>query len=320
MFLLEMPRVNIPAGGALTVDREECPLVSSASRVVLSNAFARSAAEMTPAQGTRDRLKRLVLRGLLDRLRPLAYTKASNSVRCLTFHYLFPDEREHATRIFAALKREGDFITTQELLAALEGPARHRGRLFHLSIDDGFENIASEAHAILKASSIPYALMVCPTFVGTDGPGLERFRGNARYARPLPLADWTTLARLAGDGVEIGAHTLSHREVSRLPRADLEQEIVGCRLQIETQLGRPCNSFAWPFGRSSAMSEEALELARQAGYQALFSSVRGSLQAGQGVPRYLPRHHFEPGWPIDTVVYYATRAEPAFVPPPLGLT
>jgi peptidoglycan/xylan/chitin deacetylase (PgdA/CDA1 family) len=273
---------------------------------------------MTPAQGARDRLKRLVLRGVLDRLRPLAYRRASNSVRCLTFHYLFPDEREHATRLFAALKREGDFITTQELLATLDGPARVRGRLFHLSIDDGFENIASDAHPILKAADIPYALMVCPAFVGTDGPGLEQFRGNARYARPLPLADWTTLARLAADGVEIGAHTLSHREVSQLSRADLEQEIVACRSRIETQLGTPCTSFAWPFGRSTAMSEAALELARQAGYRALFSSVRGSLKPGHGVPRYLPRHHFEPGWPIDTVLYYATRAEPAFVPPPLG--
>lgn len=283
----------------------------------MSERHARSAAEMTPPSGMKDRAKRLVLRGILDRLRPLAYKRSAEGVRCLTFHYLFPDERSHARRLFAALKREGDFITTAELIAVLDGSAPARGRLFHLSIDDGFENIATEAHPLLKEAGIPYALMVCPTFVGADETGLEAFRANARYAKPLKLADWDTLAALARDGVEIGAHTLSHREVSTLTGPDLEAEVAGCRTAIEARLGLPCTSFAWPFGRTASMSEEAVDLARANGYRAIFSSVRGPLEPGRGVPRYLPRDHFEPGWPIDTVLYYATREERPFTPPPL---
>jgi peptidoglycan/xylan/chitin deacetylase (PgdA/CDA1 family) len=273
---------------------------------------------MTPPAGLQDRAKRLVLRGVLDRVRPLAYRRARDTLRCLTFHYLFPEEREHATRLFAALKREGDFITTGELLALLEGPPRPTGRLFHLSIDDGFQNVATEAHPILRAAEIPYALMVCPAFVGAPAEGLDGFRRNARYARPLALADWDTLAVLAREGVEIGAHTLTHREVSRLPSSELGSEIAGCRAAIRERLGIPCTSFAWPFGRVSAISEDALQVAAASGYRAIFSSVRGSLQSGMGVPRYLPRHHFEPGWPIATAVYYATRAEPTFSPIPLA--
>lgn len=282
-----------------------------------TQSFARSAAQMTPPAGLADRARRLLLRGVLDRIRPLAYRRAAHGIRCLTFHYLFPHEREHAARLFAALKREGDFIDTAELLGLLDGPGRERGRLFHLSIDDGFANIAEEAHPILRAAGIPYALMVCPTYVGAGPEGLDAFRRNARYARPLPLADWDALARLAAEGVEIGAHTLTHREVSALSGADLEDEIASPRAAIEARLGGGCTSFAWPFGRLSAMSDEALRLARSAGYRAVFSSVRGTLQPGRGVPAYLPRHHFEPGWPIDTVVYYATRAEAPFTPAPL---
>ncbi|MCJ2033486.1 polysaccharide deacetylase family protein [Methylobacterium sp. J-068] len=279
--------------------------------------YAASAAQMTPPADLKACAKTLALRGVLDRLRPLAYRKATDTIRCLTFHYLFPQEREHAARLFAALKREGDFITTDELLATLDGPARRRGRLFHLSIDDGFENIASEAHPILRAQNIPYALMVCPTFVGEAPNAFETFRRNARYAKSLPLADWTALARLAREGVEIGAHTLTHRQVSSLPAGEIEAEVAGCRAAIERRLKAPCTSFAWPFGRTSSMSEEALRVATTAGYRAIFSSVRGSMAPGDGVPRYLPRHHFEPGWPIRTVLYYATRAERPFVPPPL---
>ncbi|HEX8665400.1 MAG TPA: polysaccharide deacetylase family protein [Beijerinckiaceae bacterium] len=280
-------------------------------------AYARSGDEMTPPATLKERAKRIVLRKVVDRMRPLAYRRSEGGIRCLTFHYLFGHERERAHRLFSALKREGDFVTTEEMLAALDG-APVRGRLFHLSVDDGFENIAAVAHPILKDLGIPYSLMVCPAFVGADDKGLDAFRRNARYARPLRLADWDALARLAADGVEIGAHTLTHRELSRLSGDELAEEIAAPKEVIEARLGKPCTSFAWPFGRRSAMSEEALRLAQAAGYRAIFSSVRGTLMPGEGAPRYLPRHHFEPSWPLDTVLYYATRAEPAFTPEPLG--
>jgi peptidoglycan/xylan/chitin deacetylase (PgdA/CDA1 family) len=275
---------------------------------------------MTPPRDMKDRAKRMVLRGVLDRLRPLAYTKIASGIRCLTFHYQFPDEQDNASKLFAALKREGDFITTAELLALLDGTATRQGRLFHLSIDDGFENIATEAHPLLKGAEIPYSLMVCPKFVGAREADAEAFSKNAQYARPLPLAGWEELAALARDGVEIGAHTQSHLEVSTLSASELDLEVSECRNAIETKLGMPCTSFAWPFGRISAMTEEAIALAQNSGYRAIFSSVRGLLQPGQGVPRYLPRDHFEPGWPVDTVVYYATREAPLFEPPVLPAT
>ena len=275
-------------------------------------AYAQSGDQMTPPATLRERAKRIVLRKVVDRVRPLAYQRWSGGIRCLTFHYLFEHEREHAHGLFAALKREADFITTNELLACLDGHPM-RGRMFHLSVDDGFENVATVAHPVLKDLAIPYSLMVCPAFVGAGEPGLEAFRRNARYARPLPLANWDTLARLAADGVEIGAHTMTHRELSGLSGAELAREIREPKDIIEERLGRPCSVFAWPFGRRSAISEEGLRLAEGA-YAAVFSSVRGSLTPGTGVPRYLPRQHFEPSWPLETVLYYATRAEPVFAP------
>jgi peptidoglycan/xylan/chitin deacetylase (PgdA/CDA1 family) len=280
-------------------------------------AYARSGDEMTPPATLRERAKRAVLRKVVDRVRPLAYRRSEGGIRCLTFHYLFEDERERAHRLFSALKREGDFVTTDELLAALGG-APARGRLFHLSADDGFENVATVAHPLLKGLGIPYSLMVCPAFVGAGPETLDAFRRNARYAKALPLADWDQIERLAAEGVEIGAHTLTHRELSGLSGDELADEITAPKRVIEERLGKPCTSFAWPFGRRSAMSEEALRLADAAGYRAVFSSVRGTLAPGGGVPRYLPRHHFEPSWPLDTVLYYATRTEPVFAPEPLA--
>lgn len=279
--------------------------------------YARSGHQMTSPTTFVGAAKHILLRGILDRVRPIAYRRSERGIRCLTFHYMFEHEREHAYRLFAALRQEGDFVSTQELLSVLQAPPR-TGRILHLSIDDGFENAATVAHPVLKSLNIPYSLMVCPAFVGGDASAFEQFRQNARYRRLLPLADWDTLARLASEGVEIGAHTLTHREISTLSGQDLSAEIVESKRIIENRLGKPCISFAWPFGRVSSMSQAALGIAAAAGYRAIFSSIRGTLRGGNGVPQYLPRHHFEPSWPIDTVVYYATRAEGPFAPAPLS--
>ncbi len=276
--------------------------------------FARCGAEMTSPQTFVDTAKHVFLRRCLDRVRPIAYRRSKHGIRCLTFHYMFENEREHAYRMFAALRREGDFVTTHQLLTLLPAQWPPRQRIFHLSVDDGFENVATIAHPVLKSLGIPYSVMICPAFIGGGAAGFEEFRQNARYQRLLPLADWDMLARLAAEGVEVGAHTLTHREISRLSGREMIDEIIEPKRMIERQLGAPCISFAWPFGRSSSMSEAAIAVAIHAGYRAIFSSVRGTLYGGSDVPRYLPRHHFEPSWPIDTVLYYATRAERPFAP------
>lgn len=277
--------------------------------------MAREAAdgrEMTRPGTVLAYAKHLALRGGVDRIRPIAYARARAGIRCLTFHYLFEHEMDHAHAMFRSLKAEGDFITTAELLELLRSGSRAGERLFHLSVDDGFENIAANAHPILRELEIPYTLFVCPRMIDGGPEAEERFRVNAGYRRRLSLASWDTLRVLADDGVEIGSHTATHRNVAGLAESDLDAELVGSKAEIEARIGRPCTSFAWPFGRLDAMTPTAVARALDAGYQAIFSSVRGSLRSGDGVPAYLPRHHFEPSWPERTVLYYATRQEKCF--------
>jgi peptidoglycan/xylan/chitin deacetylase (PgdA/CDA1 family) len=256
--------------------------------------------------------RQLALRSGFDRIRPLAYARAEAGIRCLTFHYLFDHEMDHAYDLFRALKSQGDFITTAELLALLDRPARIGDRLFHLSIDDGFENIATNAHPLLRDLAIPYTMFVCPELIDGGPAAEEQFRINAGYRRRLALATWRTLKVLAADGIEIGCHTATHRSVASLAEQELDRELVRSKAMIESRIGKPCISFAWPFGRLDTMTAPALLRAREAGYQAVFSSVRGSLVSGRGVPPYISRHHFEPSWPRCAVLYYATRKERCF--------
>ncbi len=278
--------------------------------------IARTADDMTPPGTIKEVAKRALLRTFRERIAPVAYLKSEGGLKPLTFHYMFDQDRENGEAIFRALKREGDFISTAQMLEVLRSGQPIRERLFHVSVDDGFANVLHNAWPIMKSLNIPFSFMVCPDFVGADIEGLRAFSANAEYARILPMATWDELRQASREGVEIGAHTLSHRRMSALGEADLRREIFESKARIEAEIGRPCTSFAWPFGRRDAISARGIALSHEAGFETVFSSIRGTVSAGDGVPVYLPRHHFEPGWALRTVLYYATRKEaPFFIPP-----
>jgi peptidoglycan/xylan/chitin deacetylase (PgdA/CDA1 family) len=63
---------------------------------------------------------------------------------------------------------------------------------------------------------------------------------------------------------EIGAHTLTHPDLTRLSRAGKKNEIEGGKKWLEDVIGRPVAMFCYPFGRFDA---EAKELVAQAGFK-----------------------------------------------------
>lgn len=269
-----------------------------------------SANEMTPAKGFLQRSKRILLRGIHDRLRPLWYRRAIGGIKCLTFHYMFDCDLPIAYETFSTLKSNGHFIGTEELLDLIRKRRPLNTILFHVSIDDGFENIVTNAHPVLNSMGIPFTFFVCPSLISDRQSGARILQSNAKYARHLPLASWDQLRRLNAAGIEIGSHTQTHRNLVDLDGAELCAELLNSKAEIERQLGTECRSFAWPFGRAATISHQAIEVAKAAGYSAIFSSIRGTILPEQGWQDYLPRHHFEPGWPTATVSYYATREDP----------
>jgi peptidoglycan/xylan/chitin deacetylase (PgdA/CDA1 family) len=55
--------------------------------------------------------------------------------------------------------------------------------------------------------------------------------------------------REIGERFEIGAHTLTHPDLTRLPPDRVRQEILESKARIEDGIGAPVSSFAYPFGR-----------------------------------------------------------------------
>ena len=55
-------------------------------------------------------------------------------------------------------------------------------------------------------------------------------------------------------GIEFGAHTLTHPDLTRLSAAQVAIEMSASKDRIEESLGTPVTSFAYPFGRYDAQS------------------------------------------------------------------
>lgn len=114
-----------------------------------------------------------------------------------------------------------------------------------LTFDDAFANFASDAWPLLKAAGLPVTLFVVSGFAGRT----NNWSGTGGGGMPeLPLLDWDALGRLAGEGVEIGAHTQSHPKLTRTTDAQLGDEIAGSADAIAARLGRRPTSFAYPYG------------------------------------------------------------------------
>ena len=105
-------------------------------------------------------------------------------------------------------------------------------------------------------------------------------------ARPMSIGD---LRELAGAGVAIGAHTRRHRSLASATAEDQRAEIARSRADLESWLGRPPTSFAYPFGVPGAdLNDLTMRIVRDAGFSC--AVVNSSARVDRTSDRFaLPR-------------------------------
>ena len=123
-----------------------------------------------------------------------------------------------------------------------------------LTFDDGFVSFSDVAAPLLVEHGMPSTL-----FVVSDAAGkTNRWAGRVDRGVPeLPLLGWDALGRLGEQGVEIGGHTRTHANLSRLTSRQVEDEVLGGAERIRTELGLAPAAFAYPYG---AVSDAAVGL------------------------------------------------------------
>jgi peptidoglycan/xylan/chitin deacetylase (PgdA/CDA1 family) len=189
----------------------------------------------------------------------VACTRQRPAVPILNYHAVGPggDEFTVGQVAFAeqldAIVQAG--LRTVSLRSVAEG-GDPRGAIV-LTFDDGTEDALTRVLPELRKRDMRATFFIATGFVGKPG-----------------YLTWDGVRALAAAGMEIGSHTVTHAHLADLPDAQVRQELVASRTELEARLGAPVVLLAYPYNSVRARIVRAAETA---GYRvAVAGMVHGS--------------------------------------------
>jgi peptidoglycan/xylan/chitin deacetylase (PgdA/CDA1 family) len=114
-----------------------------------------------------------------------------------------------------------------------------------ITFDDGYRNFRTAALPILERLRIPATIFI----VAGECGGTNRWDSDG--VPNLPLMDWDELKEIDSRGVTIGAHTMTHANLAKIPPQEAEREIAMSRHELQDRLQRQVEQFAYPYGVSN---------------------------------------------------------------------
>jgi peptidoglycan/xylan/chitin deacetylase (PgdA/CDA1 family) len=140
-----------------------------------------------------------------------------------------------------------------------------------LSFDDGYASVLEIAWPMLRARGLPATLFVVCGYLD----GRQRFPWDAETAGSdhTRLATGEQIAAAAGEGLDVGSHTVTHRWLPHLVERELERELTDSRALTSELVGRHVHTLAYPMGGWTPATCRAAEAA---GYRGALTVDRGT--------------------------------------------
>jgi peptidoglycan/xylan/chitin deacetylase (PgdA/CDA1 family) len=158
---------------------------------------------------------------------------------------------------------------------SLLGIAPHRRG----AVSPALRSQKGKAHAIQRLTEI---LSDLPA--GELGRALERVEaalgapgGNVS---PVPMLSWNEVRAMASNGIEVGAHTVTHPNLARISMDAMVYEISTSKSDIESRVGQPVYGFAVPYGQAGYWSAATVSAVRAAGFRYMCLASQGVVQRG----------------------------------------
>lgn len=95
--------------------------------------------------------------------------------------------------------------------------------------------------------------------------------------------DWREAREMAAAGMDIGAHTHSHRNLGHLSLTAQITELDLSRRRLEFEMGRRVDVLAYPYGTRDSLGRDTSFALRATGYRAAFSCYGGLNRSGRTV-------------------------------------
>lgn len=175
--------------------------------------------------------------------------------------------------------------------------------LIAFSWDDGFIEHYTHIAPVIEEFGVNSAFFINPNFVDGDESYIKNFTEKTVLTpNKIPMR-WEHILDLDKRGHIIGAHTMDHFMIrNSSDDKKLDYQIVHCKNVIEQKLNKPCDYFAFPYGRLEQADQKSIDLAINT-YKYVFSqSDHKHYFSFDG--KVINRRHFEPFWPINHVKFF----------------
>lgn len=103
----------------------------------------------------------------------------------------------------------------------------------------------------------------------------QRLRCQLDGQQPPLFMSWDEAKEMRRGGMSIGSHAHSHQILAHLTPDEQSRELTTSKSILESHLGEPVHTVAYPVGTKGAFNAATLEAARSSGYKAGFSYIPG---------------------------------------------
>jgi peptidoglycan/xylan/chitin deacetylase (PgdA/CDA1 family) len=190
--------------------------------------------------------------------------------------HVSPNKFKFQMRLLKTLGYKG--VSMRELVPYLEG--KKHGKVVGITFDDGYKNVLINAAPILKQYGYTATTYIVSKRIGVSN---DWDKPNGITQRPLmnenEIKKWIYL------GMDIGAHSQTHPDLTKISEERVINEINQCKIDLEKLFNIKVVDFCYPFGRFNKLVYDST---CSAGYLSATTMNRG--RANEVSDRYeLPR-------------------------------
>jgi peptidoglycan/xylan/chitin deacetylase (PgdA/CDA1 family) len=130
-----------------------------------------------------------------------------------------------------------------------------------ITFDDGYQDFYTNAYPYLRKHRLPATVFVTTDYVDRVWPLSEN--GST-------MLSWEQILEISGNGIEIGAHTVTHPNLQEKGLAEAKCEIIESKKIIEEHLNAKVRLFSYPFGRYTL---QTVKIIRDCGFEGAVGGV-----------------------------------------------
>jgi peptidoglycan/xylan/chitin deacetylase (PgdA/CDA1 family)/glycosyltransferase involved in cell wall biosynthesis len=205
------------------------------------------------------------------------YSREKYEIPVLLYHRVINDP--------ALAGKHGTYVTTRQLNAHLEYLHKNNytpisfedlsmidrfdkdKKYVILTFDDGYEDNYTLLFPMLKKFNFKAVIFMVTGKKENTWDYLDE-------GRTFPLLERAQILEMSRYGIEFGAHTMNHVDLTKVELAEAKQEIEGSRETLENILGKKVTAFAYPYG---SVNDTVKELVKKAGFKYGIATVVGPL-------------------------------------------